>query len=200
YAGPNHCDFLFHFSNSSYATALDVANFRFAIATFPNFLRCGGWALLTGVGLILLYTHSSRTVPIKTTHYHFIRKIPMSSSFEMRVRIGAWDDKWVRIHHTTASDNARIPRASPSPRHSPTALQRLSPTANPPSLCSHPSRAMRKRPRLTAPCCTVGPSPCSFTADNTTPAVAVSHLRDKLGRRTFPSAILLAANGFYAPP
>ncbi|KAJ6526155.1 hypothetical protein DFH09DRAFT_1416024 [Mycena vulgaris] len=168
WASPNHCDFLFHFSNSSYATALDVANFRFAIATFPNFLRCGGWALLTGVGLILLYTHSSRTVPIKATHYHFIRKIPMSSRFEMRVRIGAWDDN--------------VPIPTPLTNGATTPLTHGEPTVivQPPLACAAQTPEADGAMLYT---------------------VAVSHLRDKLGRRTFPdTSSELAKRTAKAPP
>ncbi|KAJ7469246.1 hypothetical protein FB451DRAFT_1400806 [Mycena latifolia] len=29
------------------------------------------------------------------THFHFIRKIPMFARYEVRVSVGAWDDRWI---------------------------------------------------------------------------------------------------------
>ncbi|KAJ7351358.1 hypothetical protein DFH08DRAFT_98818, partial [Mycena albidolilacea] len=75
--GFDDADFNLHMSNSSYAKALDSARFRLALATFPSIFRCGGW------------------VPLAATHFHFIREIPMLSTYEVRASIGAWDGKWI---------------------------------------------------------------------------------------------------------
>ncbi|KAJ7744216.1 hypothetical protein B0H14DRAFT_3514721 [Mycena olivaceomarginata] len=74
--GFEETDFNLHMSNSSYAKALDSARFRLALATFPSIFRTGGW------------------VALAATHFHFIREIPMLSTYEVRTSIGAWDGKW----------------------------------------------------------------------------------------------------------
>jgi hypothetical protein len=33
---------------------------------------------------------------LEAAHFHFIREIPMLTSYEVRISIGAWDGKWVR--------------------------------------------------------------------------------------------------------
>ncbi|KAJ7846595.1 hypothetical protein B0H14DRAFT_2510622 [Mycena olivaceomarginata] len=75
--GFDETDFNLHMSNSSYAKALDSARFRLALATFPSIFRTGGW------------------VALAATHFHFIREIPMLSTYEVRTSIGAWDGKWI---------------------------------------------------------------------------------------------------------
>jgi len=58
---------------------LDSARFKAALHLFPHFFRAGGW------------------VPLAATHYNFIREIPMFASYEVRMSIGGWDDKWIYI-------------------------------------------------------------------------------------------------------
>lgn len=60
---------------------LDRARFDYAVENFTQFLRLGG------------------TIPLAGVHSHFIREIPMLSSYEVRTSIGAWDEKWVRFPH-----------------------------------------------------------------------------------------------------
>jgi hypothetical protein len=38
-------------------------------------------------------------VAVGATHYDFIREIPMLASYEVRVSLKAWDQKWVSSHH-----------------------------------------------------------------------------------------------------
>ena len=45
---------------------------------FPQFFRAGGTMALAG------------------THFHFLKEIPILAKYEVRVSIGAWDEKWVR--------------------------------------------------------------------------------------------------------
>ncbi|KAF8890839.1 hypothetical protein CPB84DRAFT_1963827 [Gymnopilus junonius] len=68
-----------HLSNSSYAKILDGARFKTAMEMFPMFFRSGGWMALAA------------------TNYHFIKEIPMLSSYEIRTSIAAWDQKWLYV-------------------------------------------------------------------------------------------------------
>ncbi|KZT05050.1 uncharacterized protein LAESUDRAFT_727305 [Laetiporus sulphureus 93-53] len=79
WASLDDCDFNLHLSNSCYAKIMDAARFQAALKCFPTFFRAGGWMALAG------------------THYNFLREIPMLSPYEVRVTMGAWDQKWVYI-------------------------------------------------------------------------------------------------------
>ncbi|KAG2159162.1 uncharacterized protein EDB93DRAFT_1118583 [Suillus bovinus] len=72
-------DYNGHLSNSSYAKALDAARLKLVLKTVPAFARSGGWMALG------------------STHFHFIREIPFLSSYEIRLSIGAWDNKWMFV-------------------------------------------------------------------------------------------------------
>ncbi|KAJ7473163.1 hypothetical protein B0H11DRAFT_2037461 [Mycena galericulata] len=52
-------DFNMHMSNSSYAQVLDAARLRLALSAFPNIFRCGGWVPLSAT-----YYHFIREIPI----------------------------------------------------------------------------------------------------------------------------------------
>ncbi|KAJ7226426.1 hypothetical protein C8J57DRAFT_1535231 [Mycena rebaudengoi] len=75
--GFDDADFNLHMSNSCYAKVLDSARIHIALATFPTIFRWGGW------------------VALAAAHFHFIREIPMLTSYEVRISIGAWDGKWI---------------------------------------------------------------------------------------------------------
>lgn len=49
-----------------------------ALAYYPSFFRVGGW------------------IALGATHYHFLREIPVLQNYEVRLRVGSWDQKWVR--------------------------------------------------------------------------------------------------------
>ncbi|KAJ4491953.1 hypothetical protein C8J55DRAFT_251322 [Lentinula edodes] len=72
-------DFNMHMSNSSYPKILDFTRTKMATHLFPHFLRAGG------------------VVPIASTHFHFVREIPMLAKYEVRAGIGAWDEKWFYV-------------------------------------------------------------------------------------------------------
>ncbi|EIW85875.1 hypothetical protein CONPUDRAFT_68535 [Coniophora puteana RWD-64-598 SS2] len=65
-------DSYMHLSNSSYAKILDAGRFVVALDAFFSFGRCGGW------------------IALGSTHFHFIREIPMLSWYEVHSNIGAW--------------------------------------------------------------------------------------------------------------
>jgi hypothetical protein len=93
--GFDDADFNMHMSNSSYAKALDPARICFAVDTFPNLFRAGGWIPLAGAFAIYLVRVSLICAP--ATHYHFLHEIPIFTRYEIRTTIGAWDDKWVSL-------------------------------------------------------------------------------------------------------
>ncbi|KAJ6596285.1 hypothetical protein DFH09DRAFT_973431 [Mycena vulgaris] len=177
WASPDHCDFMFHLSNSSYAMALDAARFRVAIATFPNFLRCGGWA------------------PLAATHYHFIREIPMFSSFEVRVSVGAWDDKWIWIVCRFVKPPSKSRSKSKSKKITPASESAPTPLTN-----GATTPLTNGEPTAVAQALLARAAQTPEADGAILYTVAVSHLCYKLGRRTVPPAVVLAANGFYAPP
>jgi len=79
WAGPDDCDFLGHLSNSAYAKNLDIARMTSCIQNLGVFLSVGGF------------------MPLAGANYLFLKEIPMLSSYEMRSKIGSWDEKWIYI-------------------------------------------------------------------------------------------------------
>ncbi|KAH6867895.1 hypothetical protein BKA70DRAFT_1392694 [Coprinopsis sp. MPI-PUGE-AT-0042] len=79
WASLDESDFNMHLSNSSYAKTLDAARFKVAMEMFVNFFRGGGW------------------LPLAATQYHFICEIPILANYEVRSRIGGWDEKWFYV-------------------------------------------------------------------------------------------------------
>ncbi|KAF5349837.1 hypothetical protein D9758_014015 [Tetrapyrgos nigripes] len=106
FASFDECDYNLHLSNSSYAKALDGARFKLARELFTQFLRVGGH------------------MPLAATHFHFIKEIPVMSSYEVRVSLGSWDEKWVYIlcrfltknkpGHTQSKSSLSRPNKRPS--------------------------------------------------------------------------------------
>jgi len=79
WASPDDCDYNMHLSNSSYPKTLDSARFKFAITMFPPFLDQGGNIFLGG------------------TQFNFIREIPIGSRYQIRMKLLAWDSKWMYV-------------------------------------------------------------------------------------------------------
>ncbi|KAJ7205858.1 hypothetical protein B0H12DRAFT_1160069 [Mycena haematopus] len=195
--GFDDSDFNLHMSNSSYAKALDSTRFRVALATFPNVFRCGGWC------------------PLAATHFYFIREIPMLSTYQVRVTIGAWDEKWIwyvcrfvkppsKKAKAGAAKNLQngLPAATgeeafiPSLKTPATPLGATTPlvngNGNGSSNGSDPgavSKALLEQAART----TEPDGALLYT-------VSVSQLCYKQGRITIPPAVVLASNGFYAAP
>lgn len=72
---------------------LDSARFKAAVDMFPMFFPTGGWMALAGSSSFIAL-RCLLTSPL-ATHYHFIREVPILSSYEVRTSIAAWDQKWV---------------------------------------------------------------------------------------------------------
>ncbi|KAG2153265.1 hypothetical protein DEU56DRAFT_475486 [Suillus clintonianus] len=79
WATVDETDYNGHLSNSSYAKAHDVAAMKMIREGFPAFTRSGG------------------SVALGSSHFNFIREIPVLARYEMRLSIGAWDNKWMFI-------------------------------------------------------------------------------------------------------
>ncbi|KAJ1300414.1 hypothetical protein OPQ81_005234 [Rhizoctonia solani] len=71
------CDWNGHLSNSSYAKNLDPARMNMLLSWFPAFFNDGGM------------------VALGAAHYQYIREIPINKKYEIRLSIGAWEDKWM---------------------------------------------------------------------------------------------------------
>ncbi|KAJ7692548.1 hypothetical protein B0H17DRAFT_982075, partial [Mycena rosella] len=190
WASPDDCDFLLHLSNSSYGKAMDCARFRMAIETFPNFLRCGGWA------------------PLAATHYHFIREIPMFAPYEVRASVGAWDDKWIWVISRFVKPPSKRSKfkASSAPVSNTDSNSASASTALPDIFTGIANgNASENGPKTGAPPSATAQALLARAAQ--TPeadgalvyTVTVAQLCYKLGRRTVPPAVIMAANGFSAP-
>ncbi|KAJ6552160.1 hypothetical protein B0H10DRAFT_2180932 [Mycena sp. CBHHK59/15] len=192
WASLDDSDFNLHMSNSSYAKALDAARFRLALDTFPSIFRAGGW------------------VPLAATHYHFIREIPMLSKYEIRASIGAWDEKWIWFIQRFVTHPKKGKKSAKS---------RTAAEVKPESMPAESFTASLKTPgsALLTPGLTSGqatPSPEDVAKALLASAAAALEEEDgailhtisvsqccfKQGRITVPPAIVLASNGFYAPP
>lgn len=57
--------------------ALDGARFKLVAQLLPKFIIAGG------------------LIPLAGTHFQFIREIPILAKYEVRITLGAWDEKWV---------------------------------------------------------------------------------------------------------
>ncbi|KAJ7351377.1 hypothetical protein DFH08DRAFT_957695 [Mycena albidolilacea] len=169
-----------HMSNSSYAKALDSARFRLALATFPSIFRCGRW------------------LPLAATHFHFIREIPMLSTYENGIASGLAIASGVAAAAGSAtqgeSGEALIPSlktpATPLPASGVATpaingINNENGSAQPDAV----SRALLER----AARATEDDGALLYT-------VTVSQLCYKQGRITVPPALVLASNGFYAAP
>ncbi|KAF5380747.1 hypothetical protein D9757_007140 [Collybiopsis confluens] len=77
--GFDDSDFNMHMSNSSYPKILDFARTKASLELFPHFLRVGGH------------------VALSSTHFNFIREIPLFAKYQIRLSIAAWDEKWASI-------------------------------------------------------------------------------------------------------
>ena len=69
-----------------------------AVDYFYGFLRDGGWIALAGESS--LHMHMSFVLNFtcqSATHYQFVREVPVLATYEVRLTILAWDQKWVRL-------------------------------------------------------------------------------------------------------
>ncbi|KAJ4479345.1 hypothetical protein J3R30DRAFT_3702596 [Lentinula aciculospora] len=155
-------DFNMHMSNSSYPKVLDFTRTKMATHLFPHFLRAGG------------------VVPIASTHFHFVREIPMLAKYEVRAGIGAWDEKWFYV----------VGRFVTNRKSKSTGTQPSSSPIHPLTLTNSESDLIAKL---------VDTSP-EDEENITLHTVAVARCCYKLGRITVPPSVLMATNGVCVYP
>ncbi|KAF8870820.1 hypothetical protein BD779DRAFT_1680805 [Infundibulicybe gibba] len=190
-------DFNGHLSNSSYAKTIDSARFKAALAMFPHVFRVGGWMALAA------------------THYHFIREVPMLSKYEIKVSIGAWDQKWIYVILRFVTKSKKKSGKSGA-KHGDVGLHtpgtqdlfnasvripsdEISSTGTPFSMNTPPhATSVNTVEELKA--VSAGLLATDNTDDEVLHTIAVSQLCYKFGRITIPPALVIACNGFSAPP
>lgn len=194
WAGVDDCDFNGHMSNSSYPKTLDCARFKSALLMFPRYLNAGGW------------------IGLAATHFNFIREIPMFSSFELRMSIGAWEQKWFYVitkfvTKPSSKDKKRqkVAQSPPSAESGTAALFNFSDltasettthsangTTPPQSTANgHTDDALEAVAKSLASV----PEPDGAIVHT----VAISRCVFKLGRVTVPPALVFACSGFSMP-
>ncbi|KAJ3850025.1 hypothetical protein EV368DRAFT_46135 [Lentinula lateritia] len=186
WASIDESDYNFHLSNSSYAKALDAARFKLACHLLPKFIIAGG------------------VIPLAGTHFHFVREIPILAKYEVRVTLGAWDEKWIYIvcrfvtkgqdknkgSSTAKKNDAEI---SPSFFHAPVSSSGVSMSSTPVnSTTPVPPTDMDK---LASKLLSTG-EPDGATLHT----ITISQMCFKMGRITVPPAVVFAANGLCVPP
>ncbi|KAJ3907520.1 hypothetical protein F5879DRAFT_795448 [Lentinula edodes] len=153
-------DFNMHMSNSSYPKILDFTRTKMATHLFPHFLRAGG------------------VVPIASTHFHFVREIPMLAKYEVRAGIGAWDEKWFYVvGRFVTKQKPKSHNAQQSSSHVP-------------PLTKSESDLVAK----------LFDSSSEDEKDIILHTVAVARCCYKLGRITVPPSVLMATNGVCVYP
>ncbi|KAG6842020.1 hypothetical protein C0991_003546 [Blastosporella zonata] len=173
-------DFNGHLSNSSYAKTMDSARFKSALAMFPMFFRAGA------------------------THYNFIREIPMMASYEVRLSVGGWDQKWFYVI------GKFVTKPSKKAKKSPKALEQPTPPSDSDSNGSLFNPSLRTTDQIS-----IAPTPAgstdafkalaaSLTSEPESDGailhtIAISQCCFKIGRITVPPALALAMNGFSVP-
>ncbi|KAG8753267.1 hypothetical protein FRC11_007573 [Ceratobasidium sp. 423] len=188
------CDWNGHLSNSSYAKNLDPARMNMLLSWFPAFFNDGGMAALGAA------------------HYQFIREIPINKKYEIRLSIGAWEDKWVYCIAKFVSHTKPKPKPKPSndtganppliPSISTPATPLVTETPTPAEFVDPKSRnapdldASRVDKELNS---TATPKPALQTHDADGAllhCIAVSAICFKHGRITVPPKVVLATSGY----
>ncbi|KAF9061012.1 hypothetical protein BDP27DRAFT_1429422 [Rhodocollybia butyracea] len=155
WVGFDDSDFNMHMSNSSYPKILDFARTKASLDLFPHFLRVGGH------------------VALSSTHFHFIKEIPIFTKFQLRLSIGAWDEKWCYIITRFITQD------------------RTSGTAN----CNRnsSSSSLTSLPRILL-------NGLELESGITLHTIAVSRVCFKVGRITVPPAVVFCTNGMSMHP
>ncbi|KAG6877912.1 hypothetical protein C0993_002398 [Termitomyces sp. T159_Od127] len=193
WASIDDSDFNGHLSNSSYAKTLDSARFKAALAMFPRFFSAGGWMALAA------------------THYNFVREIPMFASYEVRLSVGGWDQKWIYVVAKF------VTKPSKKGKKTSKALKQPAPPSDADTngtLFNASLRTGNEVSITTTPADTINPPLRTSDALKAVTAslssqhepdgailntICVSQCCFKIGRITVPPAVILAVNGFSVP-
>ncbi|KAF9017436.1 hypothetical protein BDZ89DRAFT_1074821, partial [Hymenopellis radicata] len=156
WASLDDCDFNLHLSNSSYAKTLDYVRFQWALKYCPQLFReeVGGHIALGG------------------THYMFLKEIPILASYEVRISMATWGEKWIYGVAKFVSKPTKKKTATPdsTPDAPSTELQELAKRLSLPPLSKEPDGALVH-------------------------CVSISQLCFKVGRVTVPPSVVMALNG-----
>ncbi|KAJ3496965.1 hypothetical protein NLJ89_g10413 [Agrocybe chaxingu] len=187
WASLDECDINLHLSNSSYAKTLDSVRFSAMAKMLPMLIPINGW------------------VPLAATHYHFIREIPMLSTYEIRTSFGAWDQKWIYVvskfvRKSTDKKHKRNEKPDSPPVEGSGRFDMIrTPGSEPLSLSVTP---------LPSPILHTGADTDNILkgvaaglslveADGATVhTIAISQVCFKIGRITVPPSLILAVNGY----
>ncbi|KAG8693847.1 hypothetical protein FRC08_008853, partial [Ceratobasidium sp. 394] len=196
WAAPDDCDWNGHLSNSCYAKNLDPARMQACLDWFPAFFGDGGWVALGGA------------------HYHYIREIPVNASYEIRLSIGGWEDKWIYLVAKFVTHPKQKSKSGPSSHQTSTPSQPATSTTIP--VITTPSTPLVTEPSTPGEPSTItpmtngsldaarvdtklSPKPTLRTHDDDGAlihCIAVSTYVFKHGRLTVPPKIALAMSGF----
>ncbi|KAG8734975.1 hypothetical protein FRC11_003532, partial [Ceratobasidium sp. 423] len=184
------CDFNGHLSNSCYAKNLDPARMQAWVEWCPSLFADGAWVALGGA------------------HYHYIREIPMNASYEIRVSIGGWDEKWIYLVAKFVSHPKKKSKSSASKIHSaagttiPSITTPSTPLVTEPSTPGEPALGARGNTTLLDASCVdtkLAAKSALRTHDDDGAlihCVAVSTYCCKHGRVTIPPKVVLAISGY----
>ncbi|KAH7335782.1 hypothetical protein B0J17DRAFT_600575 [Rhizoctonia solani] len=186
WAALDDCDFNGHLSNSCYAKNLDPARMQAWVEWCPSLFADGAWVALGGA------------------HYHYIREIPMNASYEIRVSIGGWDEKWIYLVAKFVSHSKKKSKSNASKAGStiPSITTPSTPLVTEPSTPGEPALSIGGKSTLldTSRVDTkLAPKPVLRTHDDDGAlihCVAVSTYCCKHGRVTIPPKVALAISGF----
>ncbi|KAF8841336.1 hypothetical protein BDN67DRAFT_534502 [Paxillus ammoniavirescens] len=184
WASPDDCDFLGHLSNSSYAKARDVLISQFSIKACPTFVGVGGCVILGA------------------SHYQFLREIPLFARYEIKLSIGAWDQKWMYLvcRFTSHSKNKRKMKTKQNKPpvlpigSSASSVIRISTPITPSDSESSDPPSDRITQALASSLLAEGPD------GPTVHCFSISRVCFKIGRITVPPPVLLGCEGFSKPP
>ncbi|CAE6414388.1 unnamed protein product [Rhizoctonia solani] len=186
WAALDDCDFNGHLSNSCYAKNLDPARMQAWVDWCPALFGDGAWVALGGA------------------HYHYIREIPMNASYEIRVSIGGWDQKWIYlvakfVSHPKKGSKTHASKANtviPSITTPSTPLVTEPSTPGEPALNTSGNATLLDASRVDSK---LASKPILRTHDDDGAlinCVAVSTYCFKHGRVTVPPKVALAISGF----
>ncbi|TFY68123.1 hypothetical protein EVJ58_g1217 [Rhodofomes roseus] len=181
WASPDDSDFNLHLSNSCYAKNLDCARLEAALKYFPTLCRAGGW------------------IALGATHFNFLREIPILAPYEIRMRIAGWDSKWQEVQGRQGAPRGQalgVPRHDRQRAHGRAPYPVLHTPADPLDAESKSGVATPTHAEALARASMVHVEPDGATLN----CVVVNALCFKTGRITIPPALVLAVEGFVAPP
>ncbi|KAK0495703.1 hypothetical protein EDD18DRAFT_1170424, partial [Armillaria luteobubalina] len=187
WASLDDSDFNLHLSNSCYAKTLDSVRFRWACKYAPQLFREG----VDGY------------IPLAATHFLFLREIPILASYEVRLTVGSWGDKWMYAvgKFVTKPKKGRkaekkVASLVPGVFNGPIRTPADDITAPTPLEASTPLLSTTDHPadirKLAAKLATTHEEPDGAIVH----CISISQFCFKIGRITIPPALVLAINGF----